>query len=294
MNQPAVANSVERDDRVLPFTRVLSVVIVPFLLLGFAVLYLFPGHTDHLWAWTIAAHLTSEVLASAYLGGAYFFVRAAMSRDWLQLRTGFLAVALFASLLGVATIVHWNVFGHSRVAFWLWAGLYFTTPFLVVAAWVANERVAAPARDRDLRLGTVSRACVGLVGLGALLQGLVLFVHPTTMIDSWPWPLTPLAARAVGAVFCLGSAGLFAAVDGRWSSIRLMLEVESLMVALMLLAAVRSHGELRTGQPLTWLLLSGFVVVLVGSAALYTRMRRLEAAALPPSRPRRSALRRDQ
>lgn len=62
-----------RDDRVLPYTRGLSLGIVPFLVGGFVILYLFPQHTARLWAWPLRPAMTSMVLASPYLGGAYFF-----------------------------------------------------------------------------------------------------------------------------------------------------------------------------------------------------------------------------
>ena len=118
-----------RDDRVLAYTRVLSLAIVPFLLVAFVLLYLFPGDTKRLFAWTIKPTMTPMVLASAYLGGAYFFIRVLREPRWNVVKTGFLSVALFASLLGVATIVHWDKFNHGHVAFWLWAGLYFAAPF---------------------------------------------------------------------------------------------------------------------------------------------------------------------
>ena len=41
------------------------------------------------------------------------------------------------------------------------------------------------------------------------------------------------------------------------------------MVALMGVAAVRARDELLTDRPLTWLMLVGFVVVLVGSGYLW-------------------------
>ena len=78
--------------------------------------------------------MTPMVLASAYLGGCYFFVRVLRERRWASVKSGFLAVALFAALLGVATILHWDRFNHGHVAFWLWVGLYLTAPFLVIAA----------------------------------------------------------------------------------------------------------------------------------------------------------------
>ena len=151
------ADDLPRDDRVLPFTRGLSLFIIPFLVVAWVILYLFPGHTARVWSWTIPIQMTSMVLASAYLGGAYFFARVAREQRWHTVGTGFLAVTTFASLLGVATLLHWDKFAHGHVAFWLWAGLYFTTPFLVIGAWLVNRRYAAPPAADDVLLRPVER-----------------------------------------------------------------------------------------------------------------------------------------
>lgn len=260
------------DDRVLPSTRALSLVIVPFLLVAFVLLYVFPGDTKRLFAWTITPTMTPMVLASAYLGGAYFFLRVLRERRWNVVKTGFLSVALFAALLGIATIIHWDKFNHQHVAFWLWAGLYFTTPFLVISCWLANRRFAGPVGVEERRLGVVGRWVVAVVGLLALVQGIVMFLVPGVVIPVWPWPLTPLTCRVIGAIFCLGSAGIAVLVDPRWTTVRLMLQVQTLMVALILIGAVRARGEFYTGRPLTWLMLGGFVAVLLGSTYLYYTM----------------------
>ena len=259
-----------RDDRVLPFTRGLSLFITPFLLVAFVILYVFPSHTERVWAWPIPATMTSMVLASAYLGGAYFFLRVQRERHWHAIGTGLLAVTTFASLLGVATVLHWQKFSHDHLAFWLWAGLYFTAPFLVIGAWLTNRRYAGPPRDDDVLLGPVERSVVALVGAMALVQGVVMFLAPSAMIPLWPWPLTPLTCRVLAAVFCLGMAGIGASRDPRWSSVRLMLEVEAVMLVLMLVAAVRAHEEMIPGRALTWPLLVGVLLALAGSAYLWT------------------------
>jgi hypothetical protein len=111
------------DDRVLGYTRVLSVVIVPFLLVAFVLLDVFPGDTKNLFAWTIKPTMTPMVLTPAYLGGLYFFLRVLGKRRWNVVKSGFLSVALFASLLGVATIVHWDTFNHAH------------------GGWLANQRL---------------------------------------------------------------------------------------------------------------------------------------------------------
>src|SRR6266566_10050896 len=93
--------------------------------------------------------MTPMILASVYLGGAYFFLRAATARQWHTVKGGFVPVGTFATLMGVATILHWGKFTHSHVAFWLWAGLYFTTPFLVFGVWWANAAAMCPAPARS-------------------------------------------------------------------------------------------------------------------------------------------------
>ncbi|HET9650093.1 MAG TPA: hypothetical protein VFP34_17950 [Microlunatus sp.] len=268
------------DDRVLPFTKALSAVIVPFLVLAFVVLYVFPGQTARLFAWPIASTMTSMTLASAYLGGVYFFLRVLRLRRWHMASTGFVAVALFASLLGVATILHWPVFSHDTVAFWLWAALYWSTPFLVVGAWLANRRYAAPPEDDEPRLSRGAARVVGVVGLLALVQGVTLFVAPTLMIPYWPWPLTPLTAQVIGAIFCLGCAGLVSLRDNRWSTIELLVQVAMVMIVSIMVAAIRAAGEFDPRRVLTWLLLAGFVLVLLGCLWLWltmTRRRRVPA-----------------
>ncbi|MGO4596552.1 hypothetical protein [Terrabacter sp. 2RAF25] len=267
-----------RDDRVLPTTRVLSGVLVPILVTAFVILYGFPSDTERLFAWTIRPDLTPMVLASAYLGGAWFFVRVLRERRWARVGAGLVAVTLFAGLLGVATMLHWDRFNHRHVAFWLWAALYFTAPVLVLAAWLANQRTASPPRPAELRLGGLARTVVA-VGAGlALATGLVMEVTPATVIPVWPWVLTPLTCRVVGAVFCLGSAGLVVVRDPRWVRVRLMVEVETVMLALMLVALARARTDLRTDRVLTWLLVGGFVATLAASVALWARMGRRERA----------------
>jgi hypothetical protein len=258
-----------RDDRVLGYTRGLSAFIVPFLVVAFVILYLFPEHTPKLWAWPIAASMTSMMLASAYIGGAYFFVRVIWERHWHEVAAGFLAVTAFASLLGIATLLHWDLFSHHHVSFWAWAGLYFTAPFLVIGAWLANRRYGVPVADGDVLLRPAERVVITALSVLALATGVVMFVAPTSMIDLWPWPLTPLTARVVAATFCLGGAGAGVWFDARWTSLRMMLQVEVIMLVLILVAAVRARDEMISGRAFTWPLLIGVVLMLVGSAHLW-------------------------
>jgi len=58
-------------------------------------------------------------------------------------------------------------------------------------------------------------------------------------------------------------------LDARWSALRLMLQVEVVMLVLILVAAVRARDEMITGRALTWPLLIGLLGMLAGSGYLW-------------------------
>jgi hypothetical protein len=264
----------ERDDAVLGPTRALSAFIVPFLVVAFVVLYGLPSDTDRWFAWTINPPMTPMTLGAVYLGGAYFFVRAFRATAWHTVKAGFVAVGTFATLMGISTVLHWDRFNHGHVAFWLWAGLYFTTPALVWGVWAANRRRATPAKAGDVMVPPAARAGMAATGALAVGAGAFLYLVPAQAVDVWPWAITPLTSRVLGAVFCLGIAGLGVIPDPRWGAARVMLQVQVFMLALILLAAVRAWADFDTSNVMTWLLLGGFAGAMTSAAVLLRTMGR--------------------
>jgi hypothetical protein len=262
------------DDHVVPLTRAVSLAIIPFLVVAFGVLYLWPRDTGRLFAWTIKPPLTPMILGSVYLGGAYFFWRAARASRWHTIKGGFPPVAAFATLMGIATVVHWAKFNHSHVAFWLWAGLYFTTPFLIFGVWLVNRRHEDRTASDDVAVPEAMANAVGAIGLLAVAMSAFLFLFPQRAIELWPWLLTPLTARVMGAIFALGLAAVGGFTERRWSAFRLLVQVEMIMLVLILVGGVRGAGDLAASNLLTWLFAGGFVALLVASVVLYVRMER--------------------
>ncbi len=259
-------------DRVRPPTRVLAAAIVPFLVLAYAVLYPWPGDTRRLFAWEIRPSMSAMVLGSVYLGGAYFFLRAVRARQWHTVAGGFVPVGTFASLMGITTILHWDRFLHGNPAFWLWVALYFSTPFLVFAAFVGNQREYPPSTAGDLLLPPAAAGAIVVAGAASLAMSAFLYLFPHRAISIWPWQLTPLTARMLGAIFALGLAGLGAARERRWSAARILVQVACVMLVLILAAAVRAHREFDPGNVLTWLFAAGFLGTTVAALLLYHRM----------------------
>jgi hypothetical protein len=271
-----------RDDRVLPETRVLGAVIVPFLLVAFPLLYFFPNDTHNWWAWGIRPSMTALIMGAGYIAGAYFFVRVATATRWHRVHLGFLPITAFTAFLGVATIVYWDRFDHDHVAFWLWTFLYFTTPILVPIAWLRNRRTdpgtLEPTDDRSLP--QVVRTTLMAAGLTQVAIAVVLIASPSTMIDIWPWKLTELAAATLGAWFALpGVTALMMGIDGRWSAIRITLESQLIGLALILLATARSWEQFDKDNELTYVFAGGIALLLIGLAALWSAMVRPRSAA---------------
>jgi hypothetical protein len=79
------------------------VFIVPFLLVAFPLLYLFPNDTGNWWAWEIRPSMTALIMGAGYIAGAYFFVRVARASRWHRVHLGFLPITAFTAFLGVAT-----------------------------------------------------------------------------------------------------------------------------------------------------------------------------------------------
>lgn len=213
-----------KSDRILPASRWVAALVIPFLVVAFIILYLFPLETERLFVWKLQPSMSAMMLGAAYAGGIYFFTGVLLASQWHRVKVAFPPVIAFASLLGIATILHWDRFNHGHVSFYAWAGLYFTTPFIVLAVWLLN-RSQDPGRlaAGDVAISFLVRWLIGVIGLVTLAIGLFLYLNPATMIGVWTWTLTPLTARVAGAMFALpGLVGIGIALDERWSAARLI------------------------------------------------------------------------
>jgi hypothetical protein len=279
---------------VLPTTRWLALFVIPFLVAAVILLYIWPNDTEKTFAWTIKPSMTPMMLAAAYMGGIVFFVQVLRSARWTAVKVGFLPVTTFASLLGIATILHWDRFNHSHISFFAWTGLYFTAPFLVMAAYLSNraqdihpvstESVDTKSVDTksvdtesvdtpQTLIPTKLRAIIGVIGSITLVVSLFLFLSPDIMIGIWPWKLTPLTARVVGAMFSLpGVVGLGIAFEPRWSAARVILQAQGVSILMILIAAGRAWADFDTQKIGTWLFLGGLSGLFLLIAGLYIYM----------------------
>jgi hypothetical protein len=269
----------QRDDHIYRFTRLLAIFIIPFLIVAAIILTLLFERTGELFAWPIKPPMTAMMLSAAYLGGVYFFARVALTKQWHTIKVGFPPVIMFASLLGIATFLHWDRFTHDHISFFTWTLLYVTTPFLVFGAWWFNRRTDPHTPDAaDVIIPNWLRWLLGFVGALTLIISLLLFLFPQAMMALWPWTLTPLTARVAGAMFALpGLVGLGIALDRRWSAARIILQAQAFSIGLILIATLRAWSDFNPANLATWLFVGGLSGLLAGIAVLYGFMERRKA-----------------
>jgi hypothetical protein len=266
------------DDRLLTSTRWAALGIVPFLVVAVAVLFAAPERSGELFAWPIAPPMSAFLLASAYVGGIAYFVAVWREHRWHRVRHGLPAVLVFAGALLATTLLHRERFS-ANLPFAVWLALYAITPIAMVALLVLQRGADAGAPDdEDVAIPRWARVTLAVIGLAALGAGAAALVAPTSVAELWAWQLTPLTARATGAVLTLtGVVNLAMLRDERWSSFRILFGAQLLSLAAIAVSLVARRGDLLWERPLTgpFLALIAVAVLAYGALAVWAeRLRR--------------------
>lgn len=238
----------------VPSMRRLLLAAAFLVFLAGLVLFVFPLRTADWFAWTVEPPMTAVFLGAAYWSSAVLEVAGARSAGWDRAKLAVWPVFVFTTLTLGVTLLHLERFHLSpdhpflaRFATWTWLTVYAAVPvaMLVIsriqtrspqpaAATVAKDREPLP---RGLRLLLAGIAAV------LLLAGAALLVLPAQAATLWPWPLTPLTARAVGAwLVGLGWAAAHARSSGDARTVR-PLGLSALAFALLQTVALLRHGD---------------------------------------------------
>jgi hypothetical protein len=216
-----------------------------------------------------------------------------LARRWHHVSYYFLGITAFTWMMGLATLLHWQAFADEPfslacllepedfkgppLAVYTWLILYATTPFLVPVLWLRQRGTDPGTPDPDDRIVPKPLRRVGaLAGAGLVGLGLFLFLFPTVALPYWPWQLTPLTARVVGAFLTAPGLALFlCARDPRWSAWRILVQHQALAVALVLLAVGLLWGSPNNpspDNPLAWVFVGVMALFLAGLLALLVLM----------------------
>lgn len=227
---PRIGND---SDRLSTGLRSLLVVAVPLEAVAVLSLYVFPDRTTDWFAWTLEPALSATFLGAMYAATLVPVAVAAARPSWSRAEPIVAATFAFVALLLAATLLHLDrlhlasTTASARFAAWLWLVVYVGAPPGVAILWwlqrrseparraTATATAHGPPRAAGGRRWAPPRAVSGrrwalaVVAVVATAAGVVLFVAPTS--TWWPWPLTPLAGRAVASSLLGVAAGVGAA-----------------------------------------------------------------------------------
>jgi hypothetical protein len=243
------------------------------------------SHTDRYFAWTIKPPITAAFLAASYLSALVILVLAAMQRSWDRVRVAISPVLVFLPLMMIATLVHLDRFhlnagtSSARVAGWGWLVLYAVVLVVIPAALLFQRGGLALDRLHARPLASSMRGALALQAAVLIPVGIGLFVAPGTFDVVWPWDLTPLTGRTVGAWFAAIGVG---AVDIAWTNDVARVRIGAIAYAFFgvaeILAVVRYPSQVDWGGARTYVYIGFLAVMAATGVAVVSRMSR---AALP-------------
>lgn len=249
-----------KNDNIFPLTRIIAVIVIPFLLLAFYILYLNPETSAERFAWEIKPAMMGIFMGAGYMAGAYFFLNIVFSRTWHRITVVFPAITAFATSMLLATIIHWERFDIRHLPFLTWLILYIISPFLIFGLWLYNRQTdPMTPQTGDLIVPNMIRLAVRVIGAILALITIAGFLAPNLLIQIWPWELTPLTARVLsGWISLLGFGSLYLSSEQRWSSWTIVLETVGIWEILILIGGLIHAQDLKAGW-LNWL----FVLILL-------------------------------
>lgn len=232
-------------------------------------LYVLTDHTDRYFAWTIAVYLTAAFLGAFYWASAPLALLSGLQRVWVNARAGVLGVLVFLWATLLTTLIHLGKFhlhgpGHfAQLAAWLWLIIYAADPPLLSVALVLQVRAAGSDPSRSAPVDAWYRVALAIQAVVALGAGVILFAFPMQAARWWPWPLTPLTARAMASwLLGLGALQVTCFLENDWVRIRLAAISYTLLGVLQLAALARYSATFRWGGA------GGFYIAFVASILL--------------------------
>jgi len=258
-----------------PGTRMILLIASVLVFLVGIQLFVLTEMTDRFFAWTIKSRLTATFLGAAYWASCTMEFVASRRRVWAHARIAIPAVLVFTAVTLVISLVHIDLFHldepsvMTRFFTWTWLFVYAVVPPVMVVLLVRQVRAAGVDLPRQGRLPVWFRVLLGVHAAALIPMGIALLLTPTVAAELWPWTLTPLTGRAIGAwLLGLGIAATQAVVENDWIRIRPATMSYTAFAVLEFAALARYPDELAWETPSAWiylvLLASALVIGLYG------------------------------
>jgi hypothetical protein len=271
----------------------LSIAGVLVFLAG-APLVLVSDQTDRFFAWTIQPPMTAAFLGGSYWAACVFQLLSSRERVWARARLAIPAVLVFTILTLIVTLVHINRFhfdfpstdpdarpadAFTVIGTWFWLAIYAFVPLAMGILLVRQIRTSGMDPTPVAPLGRVARSVIIVQAVLIAPLGVALLLVPLAAAPLWPWKLTALTARAVGAwLIGLSITGIQALYENDRTRLGPAGVAAIVWGTLELLFIVRFAGTLDWTRPNAWIY-GAFVLSVIGiGAAAYSGSRRSTAS----------------
>jgi hypothetical protein len=245
-------------------------------------LYVGTEKTDRYFAWTIEPPLSAAFLGGTYWGALVLLLLASRERIWAASRATTVATLLLVSLLLLVTIVHIDKFhtdsssALTLAGTWAFVAAYIVLPIGLMVLLAHQLRQPGDDPPRSSRLPAWARATIVVHGGVLLVVGALLLAAPATTRGVWPWMLTPLMGRAVGAwLLAVGVALALALREDDWWRVRGPLVGYGALAILQFVALARYSGTPDWGTPQSWIFVAFLASMILFAVAGYLEARRV-------------------
>lgn len=187
---------------------VLFGLVLPLLFIAGVQLFVLAEQTETYFAWTFASPLAAAFMGAGYWSAMLHAYSGVRTKGWQYVRSSMPAALTATTLLTVTTFLHLDKFHLgsplfiTRFVTWVWIAVYVLVPPILAIAWIIQGRLPDANVKGQNPLPVWMRGGFALLAVFALVAGLGLFLVPDNMSALWPWPVTPLAARAVSSWLC--------------------------------------------------------------------------------------------
>ncbi|HEY7283699.1 MAG TPA: hypothetical protein VID47_19145 [Actinomycetota bacterium] len=248
--------------------RAVGVIGAVLVLFAGTQLFVLSDHTERLFAWTLPG-LSAAFIGSFYWAGLVLIVAVWRHGTWAAARPGMLAVIAFTALTLVATLLHLGLFHlhapHTEtvVATWAWIVVYAVVPVLLFVVWRLQLRGSGVDPPRTEPLPRWLRAVLLPEGVLLLAVALALFVAPGWADGWWPWPMTPLAGRVIGAwLVAIGGLLLGIARENDWDRVRPSFVSYFSLGVLWAISVARYANDVKWGSFSAWVLVAAIALAI--------------------------------
>jgi len=225
--------------------------------------YLFPSAAASLWPWPLPG-LAARFVGALLISGATYSAFTAMARNDLAV-PGMLLTASGYSLIALVGVIHGGALGWTAQLI-IWAPVWAITALVFVVLLIRVQARPPQQLGATRPMPPAVRTFFTLHMVLVAPVGLVMYLAPSLAQSLWPWTLTPINIRLVGAMFVVTAVLSFWCRRQRaWDVVAPTLVTYGTFTTLALIASLIHFSLFNPARLVTWVFLAVYIAVAAGA-----------------------------